>query len=240
MRTDPEPTPAAAQSSSDAPATTQPAAPAVAQGAAPTTDHTGPAATGPTATVRPTVMLAMNESSRDRVLVPAVRERLERTAKVLPTGPGSTSGSGSGVSSESGKAPSNPFLDNPAIRAALGGVDVLLTGWGCPPITPEVLAAAPKLKAIIHAAGSVKGFVDPAAFERGIQVSSAVVANALPVAEFTVATIVLSGKRAFRLGAEYKLSKHRPDPSAVPGSYGSTVGLLGASRIGRMVAERLR
>jgi phosphoglycerate dehydrogenase-like enzyme len=188
-------------------------------------------------------MLAMNESSRERVLVPAVRERLERVAEVVPAGPGSASASTSaseGTGAGDRSASSNPFLDNPAIRAALADVDVLLTGWGCPAITPEVLAAAPKLKAIIHAAGSVKGFVDPAAFERGVQVSSAVVANALPVAEFTVATIVLSGKRAFRLGAEYKLSKHRPDPGAVPGSYGSTVGLLGASRIGRMVAERLR
>lgn len=167
-------------------------------------------------------MLAMNESSRARVLVPAVRTRLERVADVLPVGPG------------------NAFLADPAVRAALSDVDALLTGWGCPQITPEVLDAAPKLKAIIHAAGSVKHFVDPAAFERGIQVSSAVVANALPVAEFTVATIVLSGKRAFRLGAEYKVSKRKPDTEAVQGNYGSTVGLLGASRIGRMVAERLR
>jgi phosphoglycerate dehydrogenase-like enzyme len=167
-------------------------------------------------------MLAMNESSRARVLVPAVRARLDRVAQVLRVGPGAA------------------FLADPEIRDALGRVDVLLTGWGCPAISPEVLTAAPKLQAIIHAAGSVKGFVDPAVFDRGIQVSSAVVANALPVAEFTVATIVLSGKRAFRLGAEYKATKHRPDPSNVPGNYGSTVGLLGASRIGRMVAERLR
>jgi phosphoglycerate dehydrogenase-like enzyme len=183
-----------------------------------------PSASAPSAgsSTQPTVMLAMNESSRARVLVPAVRARLDRVAQVLRVGPGAA------------------FLADPEIRDALGEVDVLLTGWGCPAISPEVLAAAPKLQAIIHAAGSVKGFVDPAVFDRGIQVSSAVVANALPVAEFTVATIILSGKRAFRLGAEYKATKHRPDPSNVPGNYGSTVGLLGASRIGRMVAERLR
>ncbi len=199
-----------------------PAQPAADRGPDPTgTDPTGAAATG-AATSRPTVMLAMNESSRARVLVPAVRDRLERVAHVLPADPG------------------GDFLADPAVREALGNVDALLTGWGCPKITPEVLAAAPKLRAIIHAAGSVKHFVDPTAFERGIQVSSAVVANALPVAEFTVATIVLSGKRAFRLGTEYKLTRQRPDASSVPGNYGSTVGLLGASRIGRMVAERLR
>jgi phosphoglycerate dehydrogenase-like enzyme len=167
-------------------------------------------------------MVAMAENSRARVLVPAVMARLEATATVLPAGPGPS------------------FLDDPQVRAALPEVDVLLTGWGCPRISPEVLDAAPKLQAILHAAGSVKAIVDPAAFDRGIQVSSAVVANALPVAEFTVAAIVLAGKRAFRLAAQYRTERRKTDPHAMPGSYGTTIGLLGASRIGRMVAERLR
>ncbi|MEU4294183.1 hydroxyacid dehydrogenase [Kribbella sp. NPDC026596] len=169
-----------------------------------------------------TVMLAMNDASRDRVLVPRVRERLEAVATVLPVGPGTS------------------FLADPAIRAALPEVDVLVTGWGCPRIGPEVLDAAPKLQAILHAAGSVKAIVDPIAFDRGIQVSSAATANALPVAEFTVAAIVLAGKRAFRLAAQYRLERRKADPHGMPGSYGSTVGLLGASRIAKMVAERLR
>ncbi|MDX2968449.1 hydroxyacid dehydrogenase [Kribbella solani] len=169
-----------------------------------------------------TVMLAMNDTSRERVLVPRVRARLEAVATVLPVGPGTS------------------FLADPAVRAALPDMDVLLTGWGCPRIGPDVLDAAPKLRAILHAAGSVKAIVDPAAFDRGIQVSSAASANALPVAEFTVAAIVLGGKRAFRLAAQYRLERRKSDPHSMPGSYGSTVGLLGASRIAKMVAERLR
>nr|WP_238352894.1 hydroxyacid dehydrogenase [Kribbella solani] len=164
----------------------------------------------------------MNDTSRERVLVPRVRARLEAVATVLPVGPGTS------------------FLADPAVRAALPDVDVLLTGWGCPRIGPDVLDAAPKLRAILHAAGSVKAIVDPAAFDRGIQVSSAASANALPVAEFTVAAIVLAGKRAFRLAAQYRLERRKSDPHSMPGSYGSTVGLLGASRIAKMVAERLR
>ncbi|ADB32449.1 D-isomer specific 2-hydroxyacid dehydrogenase NAD-binding protein [Kribbella flavida DSM 17836] len=179
------------------------------------------AAPGPSL-ARPTVLLAMDEATCKRVLVRAVRDRLDVAADILPLRADET------------------FLDKPALRTALAGTDVLLTGWGCPQITPEVLAAAPRLRAIVHAAGSVKHFVDPGAFDRGIQVSSAVVANAVPVAEFTVATIVLSGKRAFRLGAQYKVSRRMPDPRQIPGNYGTTVGLLGASRIGRLVAERLR
>jgi len=167
-------------------------------------------------------MLAMNDASRDRVLVPRVRQRLDAIATVLPVGPGTS------------------FLADPAVRAALPDVDVLLTGWGCPRIGPEVLDAAPKLQAILHAAGSVKAIVDPSAFDRGIQVSSAATANAQPVAEFTVAAIVLAGKRAFRLAAQYRIERRKADPHGMPGSYGTTVGLLGASRIGKMVAERLR
>src|SRR6478735_3295115 len=158
-------------------------------------------------------MLAMNDASRDRVLVPRVRQRLDAIATVLPVGPGTS------------------FLADPAVRAALPEVDVLLTGWGCPRIGPEVLDAAPKLQAILHAAGSVKAIVDPSAFDRGIQVSSAATANAQPVAEFTVAAIVLAGKRAFRLAAQYRLERRKADPHGMPGSYGTTVGLLGASRI---------
>jgi phosphoglycerate dehydrogenase-like enzyme len=169
-----------------------------------------------------TVMLAMNDASRDRVLVPRVRQRLEAVATVLPAGPG------------------NSFLADPAVRAALPEVDVLLTGWGCPRIGPEVLDEAPKLQAILHAAGSVKGIVDPVVFERGIVVSSAATANAQPVAEFTVAAIVLAGKRAFKLAAQYRTERRKTDPHGMPGSYGSTVGLLGASRIAKMVAERLK
>jgi phosphoglycerate dehydrogenase-like enzyme len=167
-------------------------------------------------------MVAMAADSRPRVLVPEVQARLEAAATVLPVGPGTS------------------FLDDTAVRAALPEVDVLLTGWGCPRITPEVLDAAPKLQAILHAAGTVKSIVDPSAFDRGIQVSSAAEANALPVAEFTVAAIVLAGKRAFRLAAQYRVERRKADPHVMPGSYGTTVGLLGASRIGRMVAERLR
>jgi phosphoglycerate dehydrogenase-like enzyme len=75
--------------------------------------------------------------------------------------------------------------------------------------------------------------------DRGIAVTSAVVANAIPVAEYTVAAIVLAGKRAFRYAAEYRRDRIPPEVRA-PGNYRITVGLLGASRIGRMVADRLR
>src|SRR5213079_1429258 len=38
----------------------------------------------------------------------------------------------------------------------------------------------------------------------------------------------------------YRLERRKGDAHEMPGNYGATVGLLGASRIAKMVAERLR
>lgn len=124
----------------------------------------------------------------------------------------------------------------------LPDVDLLVTGWGCPPITRAALERLPSLKAIVHTAGSVKGFVTDACWDRGIVVSSAASANALPVAEYTVAMILLTGKRVLERARAYRATKqidHYGIPPAV-GNYGATIGILSASTIGRRVIELLR
>ncbi|MEU8825596.1 hydroxyacid dehydrogenase [Streptomyces sp. NPDC048636] len=121
-------------------------------------------------------------------------------------------------------------------------VEVLITGWGCEPLTAGVLDGLPKLRAVLHAAGSVKGHITPACWERGLLVSSAAAANALPVAEFTLATILLAGKDALRLRALYAAEHRFPSPARTAhiGSFRRRVGIVGASRIGRRVIELLR
>jgi len=97
----------------------------------------------------------------------------------------------------------------------------------------------PNLKAVFHAAGTVRYFAQPL-MQRGIQVFSAWQANAIPVAEFTAAQIVLSGKGYFRNTAEYRLGMDEGVPFRGPGNFGETVALLGAGQIGRKVVELLR
>ena len=46
-------------------------------------------------------------------------------------------------------------FDTDAVQAALASTEFLITGWGCPPITAAVLDAAPRLRAILHTAGSM-------------------------------------------------------------------------------------
>ncbi|MFC7101470.1 hypothetical protein ACFQQB_13885 [Nonomuraea rubra] len=106
------------------------------------------------------------------------------------------------------------FAD-PAVAGALAEAEVLYTSWWCPPITAEVLAAAPRLRAVVHAAGSVKHHVTEACWERGLLVSSAAAANAEPVAEYTLAAILFANKRVTDIARLYReqrgAARPRPD-----------------------------
>ena len=135
----------------------------------------------------------------------------------------------------------------PAVAAALARAEVLLTCWGAPTIDADVLTAMPRMRAVVHAAGSVKNLITDACWDRGIAVSTCADANALPVAEFTVAMIVLAAKRVFavrddmrspagRAGQRWDFG--RADPAT--GTYRTVVGLIGASRVGRATARLLQ
>ncbi|WP_329231792.1 hydroxyacid dehydrogenase [Streptomyces canus] len=133
------------------------------------------------------------------------------------------------------------FTD-PVAADALARADVLITGWGCPRLDADVLSAAPRLRTVLHAAGSVRSLVGDAVWERGITVSSAVTGNALPVAEYTLAMILLCGKEAFEHRERFRVTHAYPPPAetAAMGNVGRRVGVIGASRVGRRLLELLR
>ncbi|MEU3842580.1 hydroxyacid dehydrogenase [Streptomyces sp. NPDC028635] len=173
---------------------------------------------------RPRAVLAMSRAAAAAVLDPDALAALGRVCDLAPP----------------------PVLDDlttERARALLADAEVLVTGWGCPPLDADVLEAAPRLRAVVHTAGSVRGHVTDACWERGIEVSSAAAANALPVAEYTLSMILLTGKRALERAREYRAVRHRMDALATPRSVGNhhrTVGILSASLIGRRVVELLR
>ncbi|MFI9205052.1 hydroxyacid dehydrogenase [Streptomyces sp. NPDC053048] len=124
---------------------------------------------------------------------------------------------------------------------ALARAGILITSWGSPQLTEKFLRAAPRLQAVLHAAGSVKHLVTEAVWDRGIVVSSAAEANAGPVAEYTYALIVLAAKKTLTAASRYAGDEGRwPGFLDRRGGDGMTVGVVGASRIGRQVMSRLR
>lgn len=172
--------------------------------------------------IRPAVVLAWR--SDDRLFDPALLRRLERIARVLN---------------------SDPVTDwhAPESSALLGEADIVLGHWGCPRLDTEVLAKAPRLAMFAYAAGTVKPVVSDAVFERGIVVTSCADRNAEPVAEFTLAAILMANKNVF--------TRSRPglDGSPIPavvqgvrpvGNRDKTIGLIGGSLVGRRLIELLR
>jgi len=133
-------------------------------------------------------------------------------------------------------------LGSPPVRARLARVEVLITSWGCPPLDADVLRRAPGLRAVLHAAGSVRGHVGRAVFDRGILVTTAADANARPVARYTLAAILWAVKKVPFLAQDART--HRDDWSYRHGrgELGGipTVVLVGFSRVGRRVARLLQ
>ncbi|MDP4501649.1 hydroxyacid dehydrogenase [Nonomuraea turcica] len=140
--------------------------------------------------------------------------------------------------------PGTTFTSFEGAEAALAEADILVTGWGCPRIDAGVLTAAPRLRAIVHSAGTVKAIVDPLVFERGLIVSSAAEANAVPVADYTMAMLVLGAKQAFSRARRYAAAVEGTPRDWLAGEgtglHDCTVGVIGASRIGRLVLRRLQ
>ncbi|MEV0587406.1 hydroxyacid dehydrogenase [Nonomuraea sp. NPDC050310] len=176
----------------------------------------------PVTETKPHAVLVMGPGVREQVFGAAALERLDELATVHDE-----------VLHE---------LTGPAADRALAGAEVLVTGWSCPAIGADLLERAPRLRLIAHAAGTVKTFLDPEVLRRGVRVTSAADANAVPVAEFTFAAIVFGAKRVFSLAHRYRTEGTKRDFSGMPwlGTHRITVGLVGLSRIGRRVADLLR
>jgi phosphoglycerate dehydrogenase-like enzyme len=131
-------------------------------------------------------------------------------------------------------------FDDDRAAAVLADAEVLLGHWGCPTLTAAVMDAAPQLRMFAYAAGTVKWQVTDAVWARDLLVTSAAAANAVPVAEFTVAMVLLANKGVLLF------REHQRDPSVrLPfdmtklGNVGRRVGLVGASLVGRHVIELL-
>jgi phosphoglycerate dehydrogenase-like enzyme len=126
----------------------------------------------------------------------------------------------------------------------LRDVELIFSSWGAPSLNLSFLDAAPRLRAVFHAAGTVKPLVTDEFWNRNVTLANAAHANAIPVAEFTLAQIILSLKRTWWHIREVRERMTYPDRTSElsygPGAYGSVVGIVSLGRIGTLVREKLR
>ena len=177
-----------------------------------------------TEAARPLAALAMLPGVEAQLLTPDAREQLESMVELVD-------------------AAAVDLTELPP--ETLASIEIIVGGWGCNLLDDALLARMPKLQLLAYAAGSVKHTVTPATWEHGVVVSSAAAANAVPVAEFTFAAIVMIAKDVFRIRDQHREARGRDPIDAVGptgelGTRGLRVGVIGASATGRLVITRLR
>ncbi len=127
-------------------------------------------------------------------------------------------------------------------RDILKNTDYIFSTWGMPHFEKEEIKEyLPNLKAIFYAAGTVQGFAREF-LDEGVAVFSAWAANGVPVAEYTLAQIILASKGFFQTIHRKAVGSNwnRNYPIQFPGNYGIKVGIIGAGMIGKMVIEKLK
>ncbi len=129
------------------------------------------------------------------------------------------------------------------LQAPLVGVEYAFSTWGMLALTREQIRTyLPDLKAVFYGAGSVQSFAAPF-LDCGVRVFSSAAANAVPVAEYTVAQILLANKGFYQAARLYKEGNHQAAQrhSAMhPGNYDAVIGIIGAGMIGKLVIRSLR
>ena len=134
------------------------------------------------------------------------------------------------------------YSKNDVGREDFSDVVAIFSTWGMAVLTEdEIKKHFPSLKYVFYAAGSVQMFARPF-INLGIRVFSAWQANAVPVAEYSAAEIILATKGFFSL---YPRTKKEPREDMIAakrnykGNYGAKVGILGDGAIGSLVIDEL-
>jgi len=135
--------------------------------------------------------------------------------------------------------------DDPATKEELirllPDADACVTSWEVAPLDANVVASAPKLKAMVHMGGSVKKMVSDAVWAREIKVFSARPALAKDVAETTLGLMIVGIKHIWPLAQHIRVGGWRESPYWPSRElHRNNVGIVAASEVGRHVIEFLK
>jgi len=138
--------------------------------------------------------------------------------------------------------PLDRTLTEDELADLLSGAQVCISGWGGGKLTAKVLDRAPDLRFVAYSAGSVKPIVTDAFWERGIRITSCAPAIAVDVAETTLGLMIISIKRIWQYNRYTHQGGWLADAPFGPPleMKGKTIGIVGASHVGRRVMELLR
>ncbi len=173
-------------------------------------------------------LFAIDRAMFARIFAPSDVKKLKEKIDAIPADPGS-------------ELPGEMTID--WIASNIDSAEILITGWGTPKLTSELLDSAKNLKAIVHSAGSIKYLIPEDFFSRGIKIANVRHALARGVAETTLAMIIASMKmfmplsRAVREDSKWRDCEWK-DWIIEP--YQITVGVVALSEVGKHLLDLLK
>ncbi|MGQ9524466.1 MAG: hydroxyacid dehydrogenase [Armatimonadota bacterium] len=138
--------------------------------------------------------------------------------------------------------PHDRTLTEDELAELLSGAQACISGWGGGKFTAKVLDRARELRFVAYSAGSVKPVVTDAFWERGIRITSCAPAIAVDVAETTLGLMLVSIKKIWQYNRYTHQGGWLADAPFGPPleMKDKTIGIVGASHVGRRVMELLR
>ncbi|HLK55154.1 MAG TPA: hydroxyacid dehydrogenase [Chthonomonadaceae bacterium] len=168
----------------------------------------------------PKIGVVIHTTLRDQIFTPADIERLNALGDVRYT-----------------DAPTPLTVE--AACHLLQDCEVGLGSWRTPYPNAELVTACQHLRLWEHAAGTVKHFFGPHLEGRDLTVASCKTAIADSVAELTLGEIILGLRQILPNAAANRLGA-APAPANHKGLFAATVGVLGASEVGKRVLRLLQ
>ena len=128
------------------------------------------------------------------------------------------------------------------LASKIPSYNAVITGWGSPTFTTEVLDACHSLELIAHSAGTIKEVLPLEVFARGITVTHAASAIAPAVAEMTLMLILLCLRKVHLLNQSLKTGDKWDTAKQIgigKELAGQNVGVVGAGYTGQQVIKLL-
>ncbi|MGI6337459.1 MAG: NAD(P)-dependent oxidoreductase [Eubacteriales bacterium] len=118
------------------------------------------------------------------------------------------------------------------VKKTIEGSDIAITSWGNTTLHADILDAAPNLRLIVHAAGSIKPIVCDAVWERGIRVTGSPKPLGIGVAETALGFTISAAKNYYNLNASLHNGGWGEGKENIRELYDLTVGVIGAGWAG--------
>ncbi len=119
--------------------------------------------------------------------------------------------------------------------------EVIITSWGSPAISKEVIDVCPDLKAVVHAAGSAKPVITDAFIENKIRITNSAVAIGEGVAETALGFAISACKGFYQLNDDTSNKLWRENiKTTVKDFYDINVGIISGGFVGKHMVKLLK